>query len=127
MLDALHRDYRPITIKTWIDDIFQLHTGRKEIIEPHAKKAALQLVALARRKRLRISSKSSITSSDPELAQRIQKDLAAEGIHLQVENSSKDLGVDFAGGRKEADSCPAAAFPERLPIGEASGDARKAH
>ena len=98
MLDALHRDYRPITIKTWIDDIFQLHTSRKEITQPHAKKAALQLVALARRKRLQISSKSSITSSDPELAQRIQKDLAAEGIHLQVENSSKDLGVDFAGG-----------------------------
>ena len=101
MLDALHRDYRPITIKTWIDDIFQLHTGRKEIIEPHAKKAAVQLVALARRKRLQISSKSSITSSDPKLAQRIQKDFAAEGIHLQVENSSKFLGVDFAGrGRR---------------------------
>ena len=24
MLDSLHRDYRPITIKTWIDDMFQM-------------------------------------------------------------------------------------------------------
>ena len=65
MLCALHRDFKPISIKTWIDDMFQLHTGKNEIIEPHAKEAALQFVALARKKRLQISSKSSITSSDP--------------------------------------------------------------
>ena len=79
MLDSLHRDYRPITIKTWIDDMFQLHTGSKEILAPHAKKAALQFVALLREKKLQVSSKSSITSSDREMAQQLQKDLAAEG------------------------------------------------
>ena len=45
------------------------------------------------------------------MALQLQKDLADEGIDLQVDNSSKDLGVDFAGGGKNANSCPADSLP----------------
>ena len=48
--------------------------------------------------RLTISSKSTITGSDPALVLQLQQDLANQRVHLQVEESAKELGVDFAGG-----------------------------
>ena len=48
--------------------------------------------------RLKISGKSTITGSDPAMVQEVQRDLAKSGIHLQIEESAKDLGVDYAGG-----------------------------
>ena len=38
MLDALRRDYRPITIKTWIDEIFQLTPAGRRLLSLMQKK-----------------------------------------------------------------------------------------
>ena len=39
-------------------------------------------------------------SSSPQLAGRLQAELASKGIFLQVADSSRDLGADFAGGAR---------------------------
>ena len=109
MLDELHRECAPVTIRTWIDDCFQLHTGAKQVIGPHAKRTALRFVELATARRLSISNKSTITSSDQALAEQLQKDLAEHGVQVQVEDSR--LGQSPGGRllRRGQKACPSAA------------------
>ena len=101
MLDDLHWSYRPITLRTWVDDIFQLHTGPRSFILDHALKAALHFTKLVGDKNLNISSKSTITSSSQDLAEDLKMKLEERGLNNKVAASAKDLGVDFAGvGRR---------------------------
>ena len=41
LLDSMHRNCRPVTIRTWVDDCFQLHTGPATFVVEHAFKAAM--------------------------------------------------------------------------------------
>ena len=50
-LDHMHRQFRPIQIKSWVDDLFQLHAGPKEFIVPHAHAAAIALVRMLQAKK----------------------------------------------------------------------------
>ena len=98
VLDDMHRSCSPITLRTWVDDCFQLHTGPKAFVLEHAFGAAQRFAQLLADKGLRISCKSTITASSQDIADDLQCKLAACGLSLKAEASAKDLGVDFAGG-----------------------------
>ena len=98
VLDDMHRSCSPITLRTWVDDCFQLHTGPKAFVLEHALSAAQKFAQLIADKGLRISCKSTITASSQDIADHLQARLATCGLELKAEASAKDLGVDFAGG-----------------------------
>ena len=98
VLDDMHRSCSPITLRTWVDDCFQLHTGPKDFVINHAFVAAQRFAQLISNKGLKISGKSTITASSQEIADELQAKLATCGLVLKSEASAKDLGVDFAGG-----------------------------
>ena len=87
-------------IKSWVDDLFQLHTGPKDFIVPHAHAAASALAQMLRDKKLSISGKSTITASNHSIAAAVQNRLQEDGIDIAVDYSAKDLGIDFCGGRR---------------------------
>ena len=87
-------------VRSWVDDLFQLHTGPKEFIVPHAHAAASTLAKMLVAKKLSISGKSTITASKQAIAIEVHSKLRAEGIDIAVKDSAKDLGVDFCGGRR---------------------------
>ena len=97
VLDDMHRSCSPITLRTWVDDCFQLHTGPKAYVLEHAFASAQRFALLIANKGLRISCKSTITASSQDIADDLQGKLAACGLVLKAEASAKDLGVDFAG------------------------------
>ena len=94
----MHPQYRPIQIKSWVDDLFQLHTGPKELIVPHAHAAASALARMLKDKKLSISGKSTITASKHAIATEVQSRLQEAGIDIAVDDSAKDLGIDFLRG-----------------------------
>ena len=97
----MHKEYRPIQIiKSWVDDLFQLHTGPRSFILEHAQKSAFAFAKLLVAKTLQISDNSTITASTQEVAVQLQKELQSEGISLRVETSATDVGVNFCGGRR---------------------------
>ena len=98
VLDDMHRTCSPITMRTWVDDCFQLHTGPRDFVLDHAFAAAQHFTHLIADRGLRISGKSTITASSQNLADELQGKLAASGLVLKSEASAKDLGVDFTGG-----------------------------
>ncbi len=98
ILDDMHRSCSPITLRTWVDDCFQPHTGPKAFVLEHAFGAAQRFAKLMADKGLKISSKSTITASSQDIADDLQCRLAICGLALKAEASAKDLGVDFAGG-----------------------------
>ena len=51
-------------------------------------------------KKLTISAKSTITSSRQSISLELQELLKQDGVSIQVDDSAKDLGVDFCGGRR---------------------------
>ena len=90
MLDEVLRSCRPVTLRTWVDDMFQLHTGPKEFVVQHALTTALRFAELVRSKRLTICGKSTITSSDQAISLQLKAGLDQHGVCLQVEDSAKD-------------------------------------
>jgi hypothetical protein len=98
LLDDMHRNYMPVTMRTWVDDCFQLHTGPRTYVFEHAFEAALHFAELCASKGLEISAKPTVTASDQSMALELNRRLRSHGIELQVEDAAKDLGVDFAGG-----------------------------
>ena len=96
----MHREYRPIQINSWVDDLFQLHTGPKDFILEHARQAARTLAELLNDKKLSISPKSTITASSQEIAVSLRDKLKEDRIKLQVEQAAKNLGTDFCGGKR---------------------------
>ena len=54
-LDSMRRQYRPVQIKSWVDDLFQLHTGPKEFIVPHAHAAASAFAQMLKDTKLSVS------------------------------------------------------------------------
>ena len=98
ILDNMHRSCSPITLRTWVVDCLQLHTGPKAFVLEHAFGAAQKFAQLIADRGLRISNKSTITASSQDLADALQARLAITSLELKAEASSKDLGVDFTGG-----------------------------
>ena len=98
VLDDMHRSCSRITLRTWVDDCFQLHTGPRDFVLEHAYAAALRFAHLIADKGLKISGKSTITASSQDIADDLQGKLATCGLVLKSEASAKDLVVDFAGG-----------------------------
>ena len=47
-----------------------------------------------------IAAKSALVASSPELAKRMQAELKSRGIVIQVRDAGRDVGVDFAAGRR---------------------------
>ena len=111
VLDDMHRSCSPITLRTWVDDCFQLHTGPRAFVAEHALVSARRFAHLIANLGLRISDKSTITASSQDLADELQGKLAASGLVLKSEPSAKDLGVDFAGGGQAKDTCAANSAP----------------
>ena len=96
ILDDMHRSCSPVTLRTWVDDCFQLHTGPKAFVLEHAFSAAQKFAQLVADRGLRISNKSTITASSQDLADDLQARLAACGLALKAETSAKDLGGSWA-------------------------------
>ena len=94
----MRRSCSPITLRTWVDDCFQLHTGPKAFVLEHAFNAAQKFAQLIADRGLRISNKTTITASSQDIADTLQVRLAETGLELKAEASAKDLGVDFTGG-----------------------------
>ena len=55
---------------------------------------------MLRDKKLSISGKSTITASNHSIAAAVQSRLQEDGIDIAVDNSAKDLGIDFCGRRR---------------------------
>ena len=51
-------------------------------------------------KKLSISGKSTITASKHGIATAVQSRMQEEGIDIAVDDSAKDLGIDFCGSRR---------------------------
>ena len=77
-----------------------MHTGEEEVVFHQALEQATALVGALQAEHFVVSAKSTIVSSSPQLAGRLQKELATKGILLQVAEASRDLGADFAGGAR---------------------------
>ena len=55
---------------------------------------------MMKEKKLSISGKCTITASRHAIATEVQNRLQEEGIDIAVDDSAKDLGIDFCGGRR---------------------------
>ena len=100
ILDDIHRKYRPVEIRTWVDDCFQMHRGPAAVILPHALQVAIAFVARLKRFQLPVSGKSVIVSSDINAGKQLQDQLAASGINISFDDRAKDLGVDHGAGSR---------------------------
>ena len=67
VLDDMHRSFSPITMRTWVDDCFQLHTGPRDFILEHAFGAAQHFAHLITDLGLYISGKSTPRRTLPML------------------------------------------------------------
>ena len=67
VLDFMHTSFRPCDIKTYVDDILQIHTGEKEVVFHQALEQATALVGALQAEHFVVSAKSTIVSSPPSL------------------------------------------------------------
>ena len=102
-METLHRDFTPFTrINSWVDDLSQRTCGTAHIVADRVVECALGLVAGAAQLRLRISAKSVVQATSPQVLRTIQTKLADAGIVVQAVVAARDLGIDTTMGRKRA-------------------------
>ena len=99
-LDEMHRQYRPCSITTFVDDLAQTFTGPLEVVRESAIVQGRHLVELLRSEGFAIAPKSTLCASSISLGLEIQQGLAAAGIHVQNASGARDVGVDFAAGAR---------------------------
>jgi hypothetical protein len=100
VLEGMHRDYMPCNIQSFVDDLPQVHMGPEEIILEQAIELATALASRLRKEGFEISGKSTIVAPSRQLAEKIAKELRRSGLELQVQDSARDLGVEFSGGAR---------------------------
>jgi len=71
VLDSMDREYKPCQIKTYVDDLPQMHTGPADIIADQAVVQAAALVQKLESEGFTISTKSNIVASTKELAEQV--------------------------------------------------------
>ena len=97
----MHSTYGPAcNIQTYVDDVPQIHTGDAVTITEQAVEQAVKLVQLLADDGYKVSEKSTLVASDPEIGKTIRNRLRHKGIEVQLEASGRDLGVDFVAGRR---------------------------
>ena len=85
--------------KTYVDDVANISVGYAPKVQEAMVQCALAFNSLIVVKRkFRMSPKSAIVASDKKLAYRVSKELASYGIHVQVCDSTRDVGVMFTAG-----------------------------
>ena len=99
VMDKLHKDIFPaVQFKTWVDDVPQTAVGREDEIFEMSANASEAFVEGMSKLGLRMSSKSVVLASSPELAKRMQARLKKAGIDFQVASHGADLGADCVAG-----------------------------
>ena len=98
-MDKIHRDlFLAVQFKTWVDDVPQTAVGKQDEIFEISAKASEVFVEGMTKLGLRISPKSVVLASNPELAKRMQTRLKKAGIDVQVASHGADLGADCVAG-----------------------------
>ena len=91
ILSDMHQKFRPVQIQTFVDDIAQTHTGPQEIIEKAGVEQADFLVKRLQAAGFTIAGKSAIVASTPALAKKLQTELKATCIEVQVQTGGRNV------------------------------------
>jgi hypothetical protein len=99
-LERLHRDYKPVTLSTWVDDIAHTVHGPAQIIGAKLVDSAISLAESLTALGCTISTKTKVVCSTASLTDSVVQQLALRGLVLQGSEHARDLGVDTTQGKR---------------------------
>jgi hypothetical protein len=100
ILEAVHAQYRPRELETWVDDLHHLEIGHMEQVIERITTISVGLAQGLREHGFKLSEKSALVTSPPRIAQRISAALREHDIHVLTPGAAKDLGVATHGVRR---------------------------
>ncbi len=108
LLEGLHARYPIEAPRQFVDDLAQFAAGKAATLADGVAACAIELVQGARAKGCKISSKTKIVGSDPEVVDTIRARVRAHtGVDLQPAAWARDLGVSFSGGTRRSSAMQA--------------------
>jgi hypothetical protein len=84
VLDHLHAKYRPLELSSWVDDLGHQEVGHTSSVASRAIGVSTELVTGLQAKGFKMSSKSALLASSPDLGRKVQAALAAAGIEVHL-------------------------------------------
>ena len=99
VLEDTFNKHQRCTLRSWVDDVMQAVQSSRESAVSLIKKAAITFAEGCSRDRLKISSKSTVISTDYDAAKEVVNALRSEGIKIKSARTAADLGIDRGSSR----------------------------
>ena len=100
-LESLQYNF-PIVLGVHVDDLATQFHGELEEIVSTVRAAAVFIRDSFLARKLKISKKTTIVASKPNIANKIREDLGRIGIPCQSALAARDLGMDSAAGSRRS-------------------------
>ena len=100
VVSAMHLNYRPIQLNTFVDDCPQMQTGTEAFLASHVPVAAGTFASEMRSIGFSVSEKNTVVSSSTTLATHIQSELRKAEVFITCPPVGRDVGCDLAGGSR---------------------------
>ena len=94
VLDDLHKNYRPLEVQSWVDDLAARVSHTREIAIAKAVEGSVALVEGLRARGCKLSPKSVVIASNPKVAKEVVEKLGQRGIQVGSALRARDLGSD---------------------------------
>ena len=95
LLDQVHKDHRPVQVRSFVDDLALRVQGVKGAVVQRAVSAAGALLKGLEDRGAKVSrEKTVVMASSRQLEKQVQEGLAGEGFQIQTATTARDLGGD---------------------------------
>ena len=100
-IEAIHNAVPRAGPRSYVDDLTQLVTGRRNEVADESVRGAWLLLLALKQFKVKVSEKTVIVGSDIRLAREVATRLAARsGVTLESATHAVDLGIDCGGTRR---------------------------
>ncbi len=102
VLETAHKVFPNNPIASYVDDLSQRGEGQEKNVHREAVASALHLAQGLHKASFKLSTKSVLVSSSPELGRKIERSLQGLGVKIKFVAAARDLGIDNAGGKRRS-------------------------
>ena len=104
LLEELHAAYRPVQIRSWVDDLAQWMVGSTKAVVQQMSSCGVALAEGFSKLGFEIADKSVILGTGNEVTNGIFNLLQLGGVHVRTSEADRDLGIDVTLGRQRRTS-----------------------